>query len=500
MVSYLNPYRNFIDVSTKDGLTLLSNATDKFESPLVGDQRVSLSPGKNDFQLLKDNLMRLSKKFGYEYLLNNVATTRTVVPATGRTAATTTFSNPIKIMEVYDDKILELAQKHASITWGNESFTNQFPKTISDLTEANGHLDATGALTQDGKDIIQGRIHSKILAYQILAMLSDSARQVIERQAEEYTWKDLFGLDEEMDGMTILALVIRRLRPHHKVDMYAEIGLVKKLTLAQYDNDVHLFCDAINSKKLMIDMKDPMAYTDDALVRDLFHVFKHDSLPLDFRSEFTALERRWQMDKERVTSQSLMEDAGSYYTNMVASGDWKLEVGKNAQIIALTTQISELKTAFNQIKIDKPTKPSSDDTSKQLRNSNDSFQRWRLTKVNNDKEFNMIEKEGKTYYWCDQHKHHESEQWGMYVFHKPTEHGAWKKKKDEFNARKKGKGKPAEQNSTATPSTAPPAASNASASKLSLAKSLQEALTTNAGLSEDQFNKIWADACSASGN
>ena len=64
MVSYLNPYRNVIDVSTKDGLPLLSNATDKFESPLIGDQRISLSPGKNDFQLLKDNLMQLSKKFG----------------------------------------------------------------------------------------------------------------------------------------------------------------------------------------------------------------------------------------------------------------------------------------------------------------------------------------------------------------------------------------------------------------------------------------------------
>jgi hypothetical protein len=63
MVSYLNPYCNFIDVSMKDGLTLLSNATEKFESLLVGDQHVSLSPGKNDFQLLKDNLMRLSKKF-----------------------------------------------------------------------------------------------------------------------------------------------------------------------------------------------------------------------------------------------------------------------------------------------------------------------------------------------------------------------------------------------------------------------------------------------------
>ena len=86
------------------------------------------------------------------------------------------------------------------------------------------------------------------------------------------------------------------------------------------------------------------------------------------------------MDKERVTSQSLMEDAGSYYTNMVASGDWKLEVGKNAQIIALTTQISELKTAFNQIKVDKSTKPHGDDTPKQLHNPKDSFQMWCLNK------------------------------------------------------------------------------------------------------------------------
>jgi hypothetical protein len=125
---------------------------------------------------------------------------------------------------------------------------------------------------------------------------------------------------------------------------------------------------------------------------------------------------------------------------------------------------------------------------------------WRLTKVNNNKEFNMVEKEGKTYYWCDKHKHPDSEQLGMYDFHKPTEHEAWKKKKDEFNARKKGQGKSAEQNSSACPSTAPPTASNASASKLSLAKSLQEALTTKAGLSKDQFNKIWADAGSALGN
>ncbi len=42
-------------------------------------------------------------------------------------------------------------------------------------------------------------------------MLSDDACKVIERQNKEYTWTDLSGFDKEMDGMTILALVLWRL-------------------------------------------------------------------------------------------------------------------------------------------------------------------------------------------------------------------------------------------------------------------------------------------------
>jgi hypothetical protein len=42
--------------------------------------------------------------------------------------------------------------------------------------------------------------------------------------------------------------------------------------------------------------------------------------------------------------------------------------------------------------------------------------------------------------------------------------------------------------------------SDSLAAKLSLSKSLQAALVTTAGLSADQFQKIWADACSESGN
>ena len=184
-----------------------------------------------------------------------------------------------------------------------------------------------------------------------MAMLSNEARQVIKRQSDLFVWKDENGIDEEMDGLTIVARILWRLCPHHKVDMYVEIGKIKKLTVAQFDNDVHLIFDAMKSIKLQIDQKDPMAYTDDAFVRDIFLQLKDEALPLEFKNEFTSLEPRWQMDKEIVTSQLLIDEAGTYFTNLVASGSWKAEVSKHVQIIALTTQISELKNEFSKVKI-----------------------------------------------------------------------------------------------------------------------------------------------------
>jgi hypothetical protein len=131
-------------------------------------------------------------------------------------------------------------------------------------------LTATDQLTTVGKELIQKRLHSKILTFQIVAMLSDDACKVIEHQSEECTWKDMNGLNEEMDGMTIIALTLWCLQPHHKVDMYSKTGAVKKMTLAQYDNDINLFFDSIKSFKLQINRKDPMAYSDVAYVCDIF--------------------------------------------------------------------------------------------------------------------------------------------------------------------------------------------------------------------------------------
>jgi len=78
MASQLNGYRNFINIQIKEGQALVFNAVDKFISPLVGDERVQLL-GK-DLQKLKDNLLQLRSRYGYDHLIKRCATVRTVIP------------------------------------------------------------------------------------------------------------------------------------------------------------------------------------------------------------------------------------------------------------------------------------------------------------------------------------------------------------------------------------------------------------------------------------
>ena len=82
--------------------------------------------------------------------------------------------------------------------------------------------------------------------------------------------------------------------------------------------------------------------------------------------------------------------------NLVGSGSWKLESTKHAQIIALTTQLSEMKQELNSLsKINKPKDSTNKPTSGDKKTGN--FEEWRLTKVNNNVEFNMVEKDGKKF-------------------------------------------------------------------------------------------------------
>ncbi len=272
---------------------------------------------------------------------------------------------------------------------------------------------------------------------------------------------------------------------------------MKKLTISQYDNNDQLYFDAIMFSKIQIDQKDLTAYTKDAFIQDIFLQLKHESLPAKLRLEFGHQETRWMMNKSVVTSQALMDDTAAYYINLKNTGAWKMEMSCNSQIIALTTQLTELKIELGKLSASKGT-PKLDEGKPTGGPAKYSFELWRVKRVDDKAEHNMVERDEKTWYWCDKHKYNNKGviSNGMYVTHKPDGHDDWLARRK--NGRKGGAAASTSNKTTGKSTITPSVSNDSSALKLSLSKSLQAALVTTAGISKDQFKKIWAKECSAS--
>jgi hypothetical protein len=90
-----------------------------------------------------------------------------------------------------------------------------------------------------------------------------------------------------------------------------------------------------------------------------------------------------------------MDDAAAYYINLKNTGVWKMEISCNSQIIVLTTQLTELKTEIGKLSASKGT-PKLDEGKPTGGPVMSVFKLWRLEKVDNKVEHNMIERDGKT--------------------------------------------------------------------------------------------------------
>ena len=108
------------------------------------------------------------------------------------------------------------------------------------------------------------------------------------------------------------------------------------------------------------------------------------------------------MNKSNVMSQILINNASAYYVNLKNTAAWKVELSKNLQLIALTTQISELESKISKLSINSGSSKQNEEAP--ARDSNKYiFKLWHLNKVDNKAAHNMIEHDEKTWYWCNDH-------------------------------------------------------------------------------------------------
>ena len=334
------------------------------------------------------------------------------------------------MLENYSSNNLNIALINASVIWGDKSFTVQMPQEIRQMTIANGlAMTPTNLKPSPMGEVLQlQRMHLKFMAHQLMSLLNPTARQTVEQLKKLYTWVTPDGKEEEMDGLTILAIILNHIRPHYKVDMYLEIDKLKKETLEQHGNQIDLYFDSVRLHMLGIMQKNPAAYTDDQFVRDIFKELKGEQLPSAFRLEFERAEVKWLMNRENYTSESLMAEASLFSLNLKSSGGWKIETNKHQQIIALTTQLHEMENKLAELtpKVGGPSFPKTIVTTGDNSEMKGTFPLWRLKKVHSSEEHCMVERDGAKHYWCEDGHFLKNKSCGMYCIHKPGDgHIAW---------------------------------------------------------------------------
>ena len=147
---------------------------------------------------------------------------------------------------------------------------------------------------------------------------------------------------------------------------------------------------------------------------------------------------------------------------MVLQKLWNHTDPKDAKILALTTKLEVLESAFST--------SSSDPKPPKKANGQWKPEEWLIKNVGPS-----IEKDGKTLYWCPHHTGPQKTWPGMYMPHKPEDHDKWQAKKDERYPKKKK------------------APSEATPTKLTLSDKMRSALATKMCLTPQALEEMMGD-------
>ena len=131
---------------------------------------------------------------------------------------------------------------------------------------------------------------------------------------------------------------------------------------------------------------------------------------------------RWELGED-VLPDSLVDKATTKYNNMVLQKIWNQTDPKDTKILALTTKLEVLESAFNTSATDPK------DPTPKKGNGSWKPESWLITNVGPS-----IEKDGKTLYWWPHHKGLQDKWPGMYMPRKPEDHDKWQGIKDEKRA------------------------------------------------------------------
>ena len=347
------------------------------------------------------------------------------------------WGRPFRHIQVSDTDFKDLFKDHKDIkaehikkqayrTWGNHvaDFATLVPNGY-DLQEIDP------ANNQDHQAIFFQRVRSRMIAKRIMNYLKSSDLEVLRNKQAMYTWSGN-GLVEH-DGPTILWILLQTCNPSTRVGVAELKEHLRKATSAKFKHDVRTLTDYMCSKLQKIREK---GQRHDDFHHDLFKAL--ETVPnTDFNAHVREEKRKWEIGGTKTADQLILEVV-TIYNNAIASNTWDNKDPKDAKILALATEVQELRDMHTKMYAlasnggsSGQQKPSSTKTGG---GSRVNIAEWRMKKSTP-----MVERDGKTWYWCPHHKYEDMYD-GLYVTHKPEEHDEWQKRKETYKTKNRKKG------------------------------------------------------------
>lgn len=389
--------------------------------------------------------------------------------------------NPTKyanIIDQYQSLKLEDIQREAHKRFGTairigdpipaSSATNLWSERVIDPAQNNAD-----------KDIFYNRVHGTVVAQCLNNTLTPTALSNLELSKHLFTFQDQAG-HLKQDGPTMLYLVLLKIDPSTSVSIENHRKAIETTNMQKHNNDVSALITFIETHHKHV-IANGGSYEEETLRRHSLAALASgpnanfnkliESIDRDVRSGIGP--------HANIKTKDIFIAAERYYNNEVSEGTWTSIDPKDARIMALATEVENLKKSASS---DKSTNKAALSTAANAGNarsgSTDLFfgvEKWRT-----ENKGPSITRDGIAYNWCPHHKHPAGHYSGLYYKdHDSASHDEWKKTR-RWNAKK------GEADKTA------PSSNGSDKKKLTIANELKTAFATNLCVSEEDLDKIIA--------
>ena len=131
-----------------------------------------------------------------------------------------------------------------------------------------------------------------MLAHHYFDHLTEGGRQTIKTHVDSYEYFNSTTGETAYDGTTVLALILRTMRPNVRVNVFREISSMKDVTLASCNNNVVEFISQMEMKRINIELNIPGAYDENQFLMDIYQGALEAKYKT-FATEVQSMKQKW---------------------------------------------------------------------------------------------------------------------------------------------------------------------------------------------------------------